>query len=189
MAFVDVHTQAELDAAVDHDDVPVCRGDGHFTATDSSTVRAGSHVAVHKHPGHVGEITGGVVIERPDLSDVEAWIAYHGIEVTGRGKNRKAWVYKAVESGYLSQHKHSYKPGATVDADDWDGKDRCGGGLHFSAHPVAAQGYCMNAEHYLRCPVYISELVVITEGGQDKVKARRVVKPGCVEVDIDGVEL
>jgi len=156
------------------------------TATDSSTVTATPYVAVHQHSENA-TIEGGVVIKVPELSDLETWLTYYGIEVTGTGKNRKAWVYKAVESGYISQHRTVYKPGSKPEAADWDGKPTCGGGLHFSPRPEMATSYCMSATNWLRCPVLVSEMVVVTEMGDcDKVKARRVVAPGCQEVTEHG---
>ena len=38
--YVNVTTQAQLDAAVAKGDIPVCRGKGFFTAYGSTTVRA-----------------------------------------------------------------------------------------------------------------------------------------------------
>jgi hypothetical protein len=157
----------------------VAWGSSHVEARESSHVEASPCVAVHKH-GPNPKIKGGVVIEVPKLDTPEKWCDFWGIKVS-RGI---ATLYKAVNDDWLSGYKTSYAPRTKPEAPDWEPDGQCGGGLHFCAHPVVAADYQSGATKYLACPVRLDEVSVIDS---QKVKAKRVVGKGCVEVDRYGV--
>ena len=203
----DCRTQAELEAAIAGGHIPVLTGDGWFTAKagehvvaresshveawgsshvvawesshvvarESSHVEASPYVAVHKQSPHA-RLKGGVIIEVPQLDTPEAWCDFHGLKVT-RGI---VTLFKAVTDDWLSGYKTSYEPGTKPEAADWKDDGQCGGGLHFCAHPVMSLDYHPGATKFVACPVRLSEISVIDSG---KVKAKRVVGKGCVEVD------
>ena len=156
-------------------------------AHDVARVTAGKYVVVTKH-GKRAKVTGGTVVAVPEIKTPAQWCEWHGLEVTGKGAARTVTVYKAVDDNYLSGYGTEYRPGSTPEAGDFERTDSCGGGLHFSASPFEAKRYNPSACRFLACPVRLSEMVVIHGGDDvpDKVKARRVLAPGCVEVDIDG---
>ena len=113
-----------------------------------------------------------------DLDDLATWIAYHGATVTDGALT----AYKAVGDDWQTDRKGwVYAPGATVVAEDWDGKPECGGGLHLCLTPSKSRGYYSMATRYVECLIDVTEAVVVD---RDKVKARsvRVVR----EVTIDG---
>jgi len=149
-------------------------------------VEAGKYVAVSDH-GPRTTITGGVIITIPKPASAEAWCEFHGVEVV----DGVATLYKAVGDNYASSHGMAYPPGSTRAAPDWDGGQlECGGGLHFSPRPSAALQFAYGAKRYVGCPVRLDEIVVHPDGSYpEKVKAPRVVEPGCFECDIDGKPL
>ncbi len=149
-------------------------------AYDSATVEASKWVAVHLFSARA-TVSGGVVIDVSalDLDDLATWIEYHGATVTDGALT----AYKAVGDDWqTSQKGWVYAPGATVTADDWDGKPKCGGGLHLCLTPRMSRDYYSAATRYVECLIDMSEAVVVRP--RDKVKARsvRVVR----EVTIDG---
>ncbi len=193
MTCKDVSTQEELDAALAAAECPHLKGTGYFvvtgsaqvTAYGSAQVRATAWVVTTVH-GKRAKAIGGHVVALPEIKTVADWIEFYGVETEGVDGERVAYVFKAVNDEWKSGHDTAYKPGSTPEASDWDGgKDRCGGGLHFSPRPFMALSYNPDATKFVRCPVLVSELAVITDGA-DKVKGKRVVAPGCQEVDIDG---
>jgi hypothetical protein len=139
---------------------------------------------VHKHTGRYDKprVKGGVIIDVPKVTTAAEWCDYHGVKVS-RGI---ATLYKAVRDDYRSAHGADYSPGAKPAAPDWDPVPECGGGLHFSFHPVAALSYDRQATRFVACPVRLAEIVVHPDGSPTKVKAPRVVGKGCVEVDRTG---
>ena len=148
-------------------------------AWGSATVEASKWVAVHLFSARA-TVSGGVVIDVSalNLDDLATWTEYHGVTVTDGALT----AYKAVGDDWQTDRKGwVYAPGATVTADDWDGKPECGGGLHLCLTPRKSRGYYSGATRYVECLIDTSEAVVV---GRDKVKARsvRVVR----EVTIDG---
>ena len=209
MTCIHVTTQAELDAALAAAKPCIhLKGDGEFeissydsstvraydsstvtaydsstvTASDSSTVRASQYTAVHKLSPRADITSTGHIITPPNLdgADTPTWLAYHGIE---SDENGTVTLYKAVDDAYTTHRRADYSPGATPEAEDWKPDNQCGGGLHFGPTPVHALDYHRSATKFMACPVRVDEISVID---QQKVKARRVVAPGCSEVDIDG---
>ena len=187
-----VATQAELDRAVAAGDVACCCKGGSFTASDSATVwaydsatvRASKWVAIHDH-GPRTSLHGGVIITVPHPTTAEEWCEYRGVEVV----DGIATLYKAVRDDWRSKNGADYSPGATPEAADWDGgKKECGGGLHFCASPHEAGGFDPAHTRYVACPVRVDEMRAPRTGDMSpaKIKARRVVAPGCVEVDVHG---
>ncbi len=152
-------------------------GSSTVTATGSSTVTASKFVAVHLINTYgKPNVTGGVQIVVPDLTNAQDWCDYYGVE-TKRGR---ATVYKAVDDNYLSGYKTSYKPGAKPSAPDWLANKECGNGLHFSPRPYMALRYATEATKFVACTVAVKDMVIL----DDKCKA-----PKCNvlrEVDQDG---
>ncbi len=158
-------------------------GSATVSAYGSATVTATPHVAVHKHH-KTARVTGGVIIEPPDLTTTDNWLAHYGIK-PARGH---VTLCKLVDDKYQSGHGASYRPGETTTAPDWKPTDACGNGLHFSPRPFMAHKHS-DGSRYVACRVKVSEIVAITDGcGQsDKVKA-----PSCkvlFECDADGEKL
>ncbi len=154
-------------------------GSATVRAWGSATVEASKWVAVHLFSARA-TVSGGVVIDVSalDLDDLATWIAYHGATVTDGALT----AYKAVGDDWQTDRKGwVYAPGATVVAEDWDGKPECGGGLHLCLTPRKSRGYYSMATRYVECLIDVTEAVVVD---RDKVKARsvRVVR----EVTIDG---
>jgi hypothetical protein len=152
-------------------------------AYGSATVRASKYVATHDH-GPRTTVRGGVIIPVPRLVTAAEWCEFYGVSVT----DGVATLFKAVRDNWHSRNGADYSPGATPEAADWDGgKAECGGGLHFSPRPWEAQRFDDRATRYVACPVAVDSIVVHPDGAYPgKVKAPRVVAPGCIEVDIDG---
>jgi hypothetical protein len=155
-------------------------GSATVRAYGSATVTASKYVAVHLHSKKV-KLTGGVVIDVTDidLSDRATWLDYHGIR-TSRGR---VVVFKAVDDKWSTDRGFVYKPGAKLEAPDWNARNECGGGLHFSPSPSHALAYHNGATKYVAVSVAVDDLVPIT-GGTAKCKARacKVLH----EVDLDG---
>jgi hypothetical protein len=98
-------------------------------------------------------------------------------------------VFKAVGDDLKSPHGTVYAVGTSPVAPDWNSRDCCGEGLHFSATPREAKRYYGSATRFLACRIQVDQSVVIGQGerGQDKIKSQ-----GCevlYEVDIKGVAL
>jgi hypothetical protein len=155
------------------------------SACDSATVRATPFTAVHKLGKQVKVSGTKHIIEPPDLTDRANWLAYYGLK-----PNRKGIVvlYKSVKADFHSGYGADYSPGATPEAADWRDTNECGAGLHFSPLPHMALNYHDGeGQRFVACPVLAADLRPIGHAGHaDKVKAPRVVAPGCYEVDIDG---
>jgi hypothetical protein len=130
--------------------------------------------------GTGAKITGGNII-RYDVATPEEWCEYYGVAVVGG----VATLYKAIQDDYRSTHGISYAPGSSPVAPDWDGgKAECGGGLHFSPHPVMALEFCPDAKRYVACPVALEDMRPPHDDDSypQKIKAKRVCGP-VVEVD------
>jgi hypothetical protein len=144
-----------------------------------ASATAGKYTAVFLHSQQVTLDGDGHVIDltERDLTNPAQWCEYHGVDVT----DGIAYLYKAVDKDWKSEHGTDYSPGSTPEAPDWSTERICGGGLHFSPRPAQAVAYlnCPRDEaKFLKCGVRLDEIVTI----DDKVKARRVVV-ACVEVD------
>ncbi len=154
------------------------------TARGNSTVTATSWVAIHKLSPLV-KITGGIVIEPPQLSTPQVWCDFYGIEVT----DGVAIVFKGVMDDFHTSgsYRFAYLPGTTPTAPDWDGgKQECGKGLHFSPHPQMTLEFQSDAKRFLACPVALSDMSVHPDGTYpQKCKAKGLCAP-CWEVDRNG---
>jgi hypothetical protein len=153
------------------------------TASGSASVTASKYVSVHTNPTRWGKpkVSGGVLIEVPEIKTPTEWLDYHGVEV----KRGVAILFKAVDDDYSTSYARRagifYTPGAKPEAPDWNGLPECGGGIHVSPRPVLALAYNSAATRYVACPVKVADLVLI----DDKAKAPRIARP-VYEVDIDG---
>ena len=208
MSCIEVRTQDELNTARKKDNACIhIVGDGYFEIGGSATVRASDSatveawgsaqirakgqctinaskfVAVTIH-GVRTRVTGGVQIQLPEITTAEEWCDFYGLNVT----DGIVVLYKALNAEYRSTRDTSFQyiPGTTPEAKDWDdGKEECGGGLHFSPRPMAALRFNNAPKHFVACPVRVDEIVVHKNAlYPDKVKAPRVAEP-CWEVDID----
>ena len=66
-------------------------------------------------------------------------------------------AYKAVGDDWQTDRKGwVYAPGATVTADDWDGKPECGGGPHLCLSPRQAGGHYSIATRPVYCPLHVT---------------------------------
>ncbi len=148
-------------------------------------VKAGPKVAVLATGAGVSVDGGGYVVRRERPATGAEWCEYYGIPVN---KDGIVILYKAVDDDWRGSHKTAitYKPGDLPVAPDWDPVPECGGGLHFSPHPVMALRFCSTAVHYIACPVAVAEIVAHPNGQYpEKCKAPRVAAP-VYEVTIDG---
>jgi len=164
--FVNVTTQADLERVVAEGNVPVCRS-GFFRAFGSATVHASKFVAIHHH-GDGPNVTGGVLIQVPEIATAKDWCDYFAVKVT-RGQ---AVLFKAVGRDFRSGHGAEYAPGGKTECDDWNPRPVCGGGLHFSPRPFLALRYS-DGPRFVACRVRVADLVVIPGFGgvPDKAKA------------------
>ena len=126
-------------------------------------------VSVHLHSG--AKCKGGVQIEVKQPSTPQEWCEWYGAEIHGGD----AILFKAVSDDYCSPKGAVYAPGTETVAEDWDGgKEECGGGLHFSPHPVAALKFNESATKFVACLVPLDSIAVHHEGSYpEKVKAER----------------
>jgi hypothetical protein len=166
------------------------RGNSQVTAWGYAFVRAFSARRITASPlciiaRHAGNIVveGGQVLECPAPATPPAWCDFYGVTVVAG----VATLYKAVNADGRSPHGCDYSPGLTPVAPDWDGGEReCGGGLHFSPHPIMALEFHTSAKRFMACPVALDDIVVHPNGSYpEKVKARGCVGP-TVECDRDG---
>jgi hypothetical protein len=136
-------------------------------------------VGITRH-GDAAAVTGGNLIQAPDVTTAEQWCAFYGVEV----ENGVAILYKAVDAEFKSRQGMSYAPGTQPEAPDWDGsEEKCAGGLHFSPFPFVALQFTPNATRFLACPVRVADMVVGENGTfSQKVKARGACGP-VYEVD------
>ncbi|MFO0919463.1 MAG: hypothetical protein U0872_14280 [Planctomycetaceae bacterium] len=74
----------------------------------------------------------------------------------------------------------SYTPGSVPVAPDWDGGEKeCGGGLHFSPHPVMTEEFISDPKRFCACPVLLSDIAVHPDGySPQKVKGPRLLRAG-----------
>lgn len=158
---------------------------------DSSAPRGtvGKHSAavIRRHAPSVPNIKGAIVLDVPRIETAAQWCDYHGVTV----KRGLAILFKAVDNDYSTDNaRHAgvfYTPGSKPAAPDWDGgKAECGGGLHFSPHPLMARKFNRQATRYVACPVRVSEIVV----HPDATMPQKVKAPRCagriIEVDQHG---
>ena len=160
-------------------------GSATVTASGSATVRAGKYVAVHHWVADRRvKITGGVLIEVPELDTPAAWCAYHDVAV----RDGIATLYKAVSDDHATSYSRDagifYVPGTTVEAPDFRPTPVCGAGLHACAHPIDALAFHDTATRYVAVTAPLVDLVVIDD---TKVKAPRLTV--VCEVDIDGAPI
>ena len=147
-------------------------------ARDSSSVEAGKYVAIHKHPRGKQKINGGVVIDVPDVTKLDArgWCDYYGVQVS-RGY---AVLFKCVDDDYATDHSRNagifYTPGAKVTAPDWKKTKACGNGLHVSPRPSAAREY-HNGTKFVAVKARLADIVVI----DNKVKVPALTVVGEVD--------
>jgi hypothetical protein len=128
------------------------------------------------------KITGGkkTIIKK---STAKEWCDYYGLPI----KKGVVVLFKALDDNYKSGHGFLYKPGTVPIAPDWDGgKEECGGGLHFSPHPIMTQEFMPKAKRYMACPVKLSDIVVHPNGSYpQKIKSKGCCGP-IWEVDLYG---
>lgn len=147
-------------------------------------IKAGPNVIVETTDLVLSEITGGVLYHRDTKQyglAVEKWMKHYGLELNEDGT---LTVYKGVDHHYFSRHGWRYLPGSMPFAPDWEDTTECGAGLHFSPTPHLTSVYCY-PKRYMACRILPGEAVTLG----DKIKAYRVMPPGCVEVDILGREI
>lgn len=157
----------------------IAYGDAHLVVEGHVEVHAAPGVYILATPGVV--ITGGHVRRRQSRDSVEVWCDYYGVPII----DGVVTLYKAVRDNYRSARDLCYAPGTFPVAADWDGGGaECGGGLHFCARPLLAQGFDPEATRFVACPVAVVDLRVPRAGDvyPNKIKARAVCGP-VVEVD------
>ena len=161
------------------------RGSAHVEAWGSAHVEASKFVTIHQY-SELATIHGGVVIYIENPKTAVDWCEYYGVPIA----NGVAVLFKAVNNAYLSPHGMSYEPGSIPAAPDWDGgAAECGGGLHFSAHPLMAKEFAAEATRFIACPVLVSEIAVHPRAEYpNKVKAPRCAAP-VWEVDAYGARI
>ena len=176
----------------------VARGSSHVEAWESSHVdawghifvralsalckiRASASVAVMLHKD--APVNGGQQIKAVQPRTPAEWCAFHGVKVT----DGVAILFKGVNDQFMSPKGGNYTPGTVPVAADWDGgKKECGGGLHFSPHPLMTREFIPSPMHYIACPVALADIAVHPDGDYPhKIKARGCVAP-VWECDIDG---
>jgi hypothetical protein len=136
-------------------------------ARDSSSVVASPYVAIHLHSARAS-LKGGVVIDltKVDLGDPVQWLEFHGVKVTKAGY---VTLYKAVLDDYTTGRgpQWTYRPGATVTAEDFKPTQACGAGLHFGVGPSHAAAYLQDAKRFVAVKVKAADIVPL----DDKCKA------------------
>jgi hypothetical protein len=137
-----------------------------------------SMVSVLQHDQSNVKLPGAVLLRTPEsIETVEDWIDYYGCEQAKRGS---VVVFKCVDDTLRSHYKTLYEVGEEVKCADWSSAPECGGGLHFSPSPSAAQRYSNGGSRFLACSVRVKDIVLLG----DKLKT-----PSCkvlYEVDWDG---
>jgi hypothetical protein len=162
-------------------------GSAQVRASGSSQVTAyGKYVAVTRSGKNV-KAMGGVQIDSIPPQDLAEWFEEYGITPV----DGVVILYKAVDSDFMSERRGNYAPGETPESDEWDaGRQECGSGLHFCGTPHHALGFYVEAQRFVGCPVAVDSIAMHVGGDYpQKVKAPRVVAPGCFEVDINGKRL
>ena len=190
---LDGHAAGELDGHAAGNSTATLRENSTARAFDRSNVKATPNSPVLRHSKEA-KISGGQVLDMHSPQTAEEWCEFYGIEIRKGGGFRRdlkgqdvAILFKALYADFRSYHRFSYDPGTVPAAPDWDGgKRECGGGLHFSPHPVMAEEFQPDAERYVACPVLVSEIVIHPDGMYpQKCKAPRACAP-CWEVDRNG---
>jgi hypothetical protein len=157
-------------------------GSSQVTAYGSSQVRASKYVAITKNGTRV-KATGGVQIDYLPPQNLAEWLEEYGVEVN----DGVVILYKAVGSDFMSERGGNYAPGTTPECDSWQTDCECGHGLHFAGTPHHALSFHFAAKRFVACPVAVDSIAHWPNGDYPtKVKAPRVVAPGCFEVDING---
>jgi hypothetical protein len=142
-------------------------------------------------------IPGAIILKRPELKTAKEWCDFYGVQIRKGGSFSKklagqdvAILFKALAADFTATGGFRYEPGTAPEAPDWDGGTKeCGGGLHFSPHPVMASDFNSDPEHFVACPVLLSEIVLHPNGlYPQKVKAPRCCGP-VWEVDEDGEKI
>jgi hypothetical protein len=158
-----------------------------------STTKASKYAVVIQHDP-AAKISGGQIIQAHRPTDGRDWCEFYGVEIRKGGNlSRKlagqdvAILFKATGPDFATRNGVAYVPGTAPEAPDWDGgKEECGGGLHFSPHPRLAREFREDAEHFVACPVLVSDICVHPEASMpEKTKAPRLCAP-CWEVDLKG---
>lgn len=154
----------------------VARESSHVIAYENSRVEASKCVPVQIYSLY-SQVTGGIQIKIEYPKTAEEWCEFYGVKVDA--KTGIAVLFKAVHDDYRSAHNFLYLPGTTPEAPDWDGgRAECGGGLHFSPHPVMAHEFDFRATRFMACPVRVKDIVVHKDAGNpSKVKAPRTALP------------
>jgi hypothetical protein len=157
-------------------------GSSHVEAWGSSHVVATPQVAIHQHSTD-SKIRGGVVIVVKMPKTPVEWCEFYGAKI----ENDHAILFKGVDDNFLSPRGGNYTPGTMPQAPDKDAPEyrgqECGGGLHFSPHPLMTLEYNSEAKRFVACPVKLKDIFVHPKAQMpNKVKAPRVSLP-CYEVD------
>ena len=173
VAWESAHVEAWESAHV------VAWGSAHVVARGSAHVVASKLVAIHRH-GTRTTVAGGVVIDVIAPTTATGWADYYGASVI----DDVVIVFKALRADLKSAHGLLYEIGATPEAPDWDAAPECGGGLHFSPHPMMAREFDADATRFIACPVALADMRAPQRGDSypNKIKARRICGP-IVEVD------
>jgi hypothetical protein len=143
---------------------------GNATArlSGNATAHGSKYTAIHRLAKTTKATGGGVVIEVPEITTMEQFFDYYGVDV----KRGKATVYKIVDGEWSTGRGVIYAPGSKPSCGDWSATPCCGGGLHFSPRPFMARKYG-DGSRFVACEIKLADAVVITDGGQpDKVKAK-----------------
>jgi hypothetical protein len=154
------------------------------------TVGKYAAIVAQAHDRATIDIPGAVILKTPEIRTAADWCDYYGVTV----KRGVATLFKAVDDDYSTNNARrkniSYAPGEKPAAPDWDGGvAECGGGLHFSPHPMLALEFNQDATRFVACPVKVAEIVVHPDAlYPNKVKAPRVCA-AIYEVDRDGEPL
>lgn len=144
-----------------------------------------SHAVTVVIHGCKERIQGGVQIEVKQPTTAREWCEFYGVEIVE--KDGCAILFKGVGDNWKSPKGGDYTPGTVPRAPDWDGGTKeCGGGFHFSPHPVMTLEFNSVATKFVACPVRLDEIVVHANAKfPNKVKAAGCCGP-CWEVDRDG---
>jgi hypothetical protein len=147
-----------------------------------AAVIASAMVTVVIH-GCKEKVTGGSQIKVQQPKTPREWCEFYGAEIV----DGHAVLYKGVGDNWLSPKGGDYTPGTVPQCADWDGgKEECGGGFHFSPHPLMTLEFNSAATKFVACPVLLSEIAVHENAKYpNKVKASGCCAPTW-EVDRKG---
>ena len=198
---IEVRSQAEFNACVEAGNIAIvigcsveARGNSSVEAWGNVFVRlfaalkvkvsASCVVMIH---GQAKSLIGGKRVKATKPATAKAWCDQYGVA----HKGGVATLYKAVDDDYSTDRARSkgifYRPGEAPVAPDWDdGKEECGGGLHFSPHPEMALEFNTGAKRFVACSVKLKDIAVHPYGRYpQKVKAKGLCAP-VYEVDRKG---